>query len=572
MKNACLRVMAAIGISLTLSCGGGDGDGGTGPNPPQATPVASVTVSPSSATIPVGGTTTLVATPLDASNNPLSGRTVTWASSDQAVATVSSAGVVSGVAAGLATVTATSEGRSGSAQVTVVVPVASVTVTPGTATVLVGGTTTLTATVRDAANNLLTGRPVTWTSTVPSVATVSPAGLVTGVAAGGPVTITATCEGQNGTAQVTVMAPVATVTVSPAASSIVVGHTATLTATLRDAANKVLTDRTIAWTSGNTAVATVSPAGVVTALSVGGPVVITATSEGQSGTALVTVVVPVASVTLNGSARIKVGDTYQYTATARAADGTPIFRDMSWRVAEPTMASMTSTGELTPLQAGPITIVVTIDGDDWVAPAIAYDWESFGSGNVFGAFLPADAQITTQWGASEYPTLALGCSLGFFLVFVDTDDFITENGAVTYAFDSQSPETAVWEEVDDWSALAHPGPQSATYAFSARIAQARKFWFAFTEFNASARSTVFRVTGLAPRLPAFATCPSAGPAVLPLASLDAVSAVQALIQHPSAFTAERALRAEWRAAVARAPELQRVAPVPTSLEAHRLPR
>src|SRR5260370_1371949 len=70
--------------------------------------------------------------------------------------------------------------------------------------VAVGATVQLTATPKDAAGNVLTGRVVTWTTSNSAVATVSSTGLVTGVAPGGPVTITATSEGQSGTALIRV--------------------------------------------------------------------------------------------------------------------------------------------------------------------------------------------------------------------------------------------------------------------------------------------------------------------------------------------------------------------------------
>lgn len=83
--------------------------------------VASVTVSPSTASIDVGGTRQFTATAMDGGGNTLNNRTVTWSSSNTGVATVgSSSGIVTGVAAGTATITATSEGRSGTATVTVV--------------------------------------------------------------------------------------------------------------------------------------------------------------------------------------------------------------------------------------------------------------------------------------------------------------------------------------------------------------------------------------------------------------------------------------------------------------------
>jgi Bacterial Ig-like domain (group 2) len=83
--------------------------------------------------------------------------------------------------------------------------VATVTVTLASPTVGVGNSIQASAVLKDADGNVLTGRLVTWTSSNASVATVSSSGLVTGVVAGGPVTITATSEGQNGTAALTVV-------------------------------------------------------------------------------------------------------------------------------------------------------------------------------------------------------------------------------------------------------------------------------------------------------------------------------------------------------------------------------
>ncbi len=84
-------------------------------------------------------------------------------------------------------------------------PVATVTVSPATVSLGVGATQSLTATMRDASGNILTGRAVTWSSSAPLLATVSGSGLVTGVVVG-TASITATSEGQSGSAAVTVTA------------------------------------------------------------------------------------------------------------------------------------------------------------------------------------------------------------------------------------------------------------------------------------------------------------------------------------------------------------------------------
>jgi uncharacterized protein YjdB len=267
-----------------------EGQSGTATVNVTLAPVASVTVAPSSANVAITGTVQLTATPKDANGNPLTGRAISWSSSDNTIATVSSSGLVTGVAAGTVTITATSEGKSGTASVTVAgAPVATVTVTPATASVQAGQTVQLTATLKDANGNILTGRVVTWSSSNNTAASVNSSGLVTGSSAGS-ATITATSEGKSGTSAITVTAvPVASVTVTPATASVPGGGTVQLTATPKDATGNPLTGRTITWQSSNSAIASVNGSGLVTGVAAGGPVTITATSEGQSGTSAVTV-------------------------------------------------------------------------------------------------------------------------------------------------------------------------------------------------------------------------------------------------------------------------------------------
>src|SRR5712692_6717816 len=99
------------------------------------------------------------------------------------------------------------------------VRVASVTVSPATATIVVDQTVQLTATMKDASGTVLTGRSVTWMSTNTSIATVSTTGLVTGIAPGPAVTIMATSEGQSGTAAITVNAAMSEVRVALSSAS-----------------------------------------------------------------------------------------------------------------------------------------------------------------------------------------------------------------------------------------------------------------------------------------------------------------------------------------------------------------
>jgi hypothetical protein len=174
-------------------------------NPTRA--VTSVAVTPPANALIVGQTAELAATAKDASGTVIVGRTVQWATSNASIATVSSAGVVTAVGEGTATVSATVEGKTGEAEVAVSrVPVASVRLTPRTMVLQPGATRQLTAAALDADGNVLDARAITWTTDAPSVATVSTAGLVQAVAPG-YADITATVEGKWITSTVTVTTP-----------------------------------------------------------------------------------------------------------------------------------------------------------------------------------------------------------------------------------------------------------------------------------------------------------------------------------------------------------------------------
>src|SRR5439155_9123603 len=257
-------------------------------------PVTGVAVTPASASMHIGLTVQLTATPQDAAGKALSGRVVTWTSSDAGVATVSSSGLVTGLTAGLATITATSEGKRGTSAITITqIPVAAVSVSPATASLATGQTVQLAATPQDAGGKPLRGRVVTWTSGNGAVATVSGSGLVSALAAGSAA-ITASSEGQSGGAAVTVTAvsvPVASVGVSPTTANLTTGQTVQLAATPQDASGNPLTGRAVTWTSNNGSVGNVNGSGLVTALAAGSAT-ITATSEGKSGTASVAVTTP----------------------------------------------------------------------------------------------------------------------------------------------------------------------------------------------------------------------------------------------------------------------------------------
>jgi len=411
-------------VTITASC---DGKSATATISVVAVPVASITVSPAAPSINVGGSVQLTAATLDGAGNPLTGRTVTWSSSNAGIAPVSSTGLVTGLAAGgPVTITATSESKSATASVTVAaIPVASVSVSPSAPTIMAGASVQLTASTLDAAGNALSGRTVDWSSSNPGVATVSGAGLVTGISAGGPVTITATSEGKSGTAVITVAAiviPVATVNVTPAAPTITVGSSIQLVATTLDADGNTLAGHTITWSSSNESVASVSSDGLVSGLAAGGPVTITATSEGKSGTATVTVaavVVPVASVAVSPSTKsLIVGATVQLTAVALDASGNALAgRSISWSSSNTGIATVSASGLVTAIAVGgPVTITATSEGK---------------SGTATVDVAPVPVASVTVTPAS--PTIVIGATVQLTAKTVDADGNTLTGRSVTWS-------------------------------------------------------------------------------------------------------------------------------------------
>jgi hypothetical protein len=169
-------------------------------------PVDSVAVTPPALSLQLGTQPTgqLTAVPRSASGEALTGRAVTWLSLQNTVATVSQSGLVTAIAPGSATIHATVEGVAGVATVAVTVaPVASVSVSLGWAMLELAETTAASAVLRDAVGNPLSGRVIEWSSQDTTIATVSPAGVVTAVAAG-TTRIAALSEGVSGSTQVAV--------------------------------------------------------------------------------------------------------------------------------------------------------------------------------------------------------------------------------------------------------------------------------------------------------------------------------------------------------------------------------
>ena len=290
-----------------------------------------VALDKTSATIYTGKTVTLKA----ASND--TAKTVTYTTSNKAVATVSSTGVVKGVKAGTAVITATCGNAKATCKVTV--KTSTIKFAASAASVYTGKTVTVKATATPSAT-------VTYTTSNKAIATVSSTGVVKGIKAG-TVTITATTStGLKTTCKVTVKAP----SVKFAKSSAVVytGKTATVKATLAGVSS-------VTYKSSNTKIATVnSKTGTVKGIKAG-TVTITATSGKLKATYKLTVKNPTFTLT-KSSATIAKGKT-----TTIRSKATPV-STVTYTTSNKKVATVTGKGVVKGISKGKATITVKCNG------------------------------------------------------------------------------------------------------------------------------------------------------------------------------------------------------------------
>ena len=362
IRHAALLVAAVLLTTSFWSCSK-DEEPVPEPTPPVVS-VTGVTLNKTSTSIQVGGTETLTATvlPEDATN-----QNVTWKSDKPEIATVDANGKVTGVKAGEATITVTTEdgGKTATCKVTVSetsVAVTGVTLNKATLSLIAGASETLTATVAPAD---ATNKKVTWKSSNAAVATVDTNGKVTAVKAG-EATITVTTEdgGKTATCRVTVSDREIKVTeITLAALAIYVGESKAITATVKpdDATNKALT-----WTSSDETVATVDATGKVTGKKIG-TATITATAQdgsGVSGSCTVTVLSTVKKVTVTpATLTLEQNKSYTLKATVEVF-GSGTDTGVTWTSSDTTIATVDATGKVTTTdKTGTVTITATSVAD-----------------------------------------------------------------------------------------------------------------------------------------------------------------------------------------------------------------
>ncbi|MDB4947955.1 MAG: Ig domain protein group 2 domain protein [Gemmatimonadetes bacterium] len=318
---------------------------------------------------------------LAANSDTIRGRVFTFSSSDTSVARVDPVtGVGRSVGPGTAYLTSAqgTVGIHGTTRVEVLAAgaVAAVKVTPDTAYVPLHGTVQLTAVFIDSAGRTVTGQEPTWKSGDTLVAAVSATGLVTGVA-GGDVHVSAFAPtGVEGLSLVRVVAPVASVQVTPDSATVAVGGFVTLGVTVRDSSGNPVS-RPVAWSSTDSAVASVDAFGDVTGVAPG-TAVVQATSEGSSGSAVVTVVPstgpasPVVTRIVASPDSLVMRSLYEYaslTYTAYDSAGNPVAAGSGeWSTPDTAVVSVDSGGQVIARAVGTARVIVRYSATDRPPP------------------------------------------------------------------------------------------------------------------------------------------------------------------------------------------------------------
>ncbi len=261
--------------------------------PPAA--IVSITIVPPSSSVGKGQAIQLTAsgTFTDGSTKDIS-TSVTWVSSTPGVAAVSATGLVTGIAAGTSSITATSGSVRGAENFTVTPAVMTSLVIGSSSSSITKGKTlqlTVTGTLADGSTQDMSAS-VTWSSSAPNIISVSASGVITAIAVG-TATISAHSGSLVGSAVFTVSAATLTsIALTPSAPSITKGKTQQLavTGTFSDGSTQDVT-ATAAWTVSSTSTISVNNAGLVTAVA-NGTATVTATVGSVSGSDAITVTSP----------------------------------------------------------------------------------------------------------------------------------------------------------------------------------------------------------------------------------------------------------------------------------------
>ena len=291
-----------------------------------------------------------------------SNKTLLWKTSDESVATITQDGRLTAVSEGTAIISCeTTDGSNLKASCTVNVKgslTKSVNITADKIQWIIGRSSKF-APVIEPAN---ASKKLTWTSSDPSVATITQDGRLTAVSSGKAIITCKTTDGTNlsDSCEVIVGKAISKITLNKTSATYFKDKTDTLTATVSpsDAINKNLT-----WTSSNEAVVTVDKTGKITTVSEGTATITCKAKDGSGKSASCTITVgkPVETISLNYIAySLPKGKTVTLKATVKPTDA--INKNVTWSSSDTSVATVSSTGTVTAVKGG--TAVITCKAKD----------------------------------------------------------------------------------------------------------------------------------------------------------------------------------------------------------------
>ncbi|NLB00053.1 MAG: PGF-pre-PGF domain-containing protein, partial [Methanomicrobiales archaeon] len=336
--------------------------------------VVCVEVYPSPVTLDIGDTNQFSATAFDQDDNVVAGVEFEWSCSGQDIGTIDEYGLFTALAAGTAVVTATVDGISGTADLTINAgepALARIVVIPSAATIEVGGDLEYRAVAFDRFGNLVPDADITWECCNGGIGSIDESGFFTALSSG-TATITACGDGAKGSATVTVNCNAPTldrIVVIPSAITLTEGDTAAFTATAFDQDGIEMPDVEVAWGCDNPVVGEIDESGFFTAL-VAGTATVTATAEGIPGAAEVTVTGEPADLTISPSDIIlSTGDEWQFTLYGLQENVSS--SAVSWSCDDPDVGMFRNSGLFIAQGEGSATIIAKVgETDDTVTATV----------------------------------------------------------------------------------------------------------------------------------------------------------------------------------------------------------
>jgi uncharacterized protein YjdB len=355
---ACLTIGLAASLSCTTST--------------DATPIASILLSPNLDSIEIGGTFDgWVVILKDRNGLTLEGRQLMWESRNTTVATVDpTTGVVTGVGFGETAIIAKADGQEAIAAMRVMLPVVGVVALPDSMDVALTTQRQINVQVIGPGGVALTNRAVAYSSDDPATVVVSGTGLVTPLKLGTTSVKIQVAGVLRATVRVRVIGePVTGVRILPPQSIFLVrlGQTTKLSAECLSASNQVLPGRPLVWNSTNPIVAAVDQTGLVTGIALGSAA-IGVVCDNTAGNAVTVTVTPVrvASAEITpATLNVRFGTQAQLNVTARDSVGTVLStqnRSVVWETNNFPVATITQTGLVGGNGNGTAEIRVTVDG------------------------------------------------------------------------------------------------------------------------------------------------------------------------------------------------------------------